>query len=132
VYPQPKEWLACKEWFQGGKPFIPGYKINDMPSYCVKWDLKQDLTFHRGGLTNGTITKGEHKMNDKLIITGDSDVEKNPAMCRHYAFLFNTYVFLQIFNEINAKKLLPSENNIFAGLFDNFFFITVLLISMVF
>ena len=71
-------------------------------------------------------------MNDKLIITGDSDVEKNPAMCRHYAFLFNTYVFLQIFNEINAKKLLPSENNIFAGLFDNFFFITVLLISMVF
>jgi len=51
-------------------------------------------------------------------------------MSRHYAFLFNTYVFLQIFNEINAKKLLPNENNIFAGLFNNAFFITVLLISM--
>ena len=63
-------------------------------------------------------------------ITGDNDVLRNPGMSRHYAFLFNSYVYLQIFNEINAKKLLPSENNIFAGLFNNTFFLTVLLISM--
>jgi Ca2+ transporting ATPase len=56
--------------------------------------------------------------------------EINAGMSRHYAFLFNMYVFLQIFNEINAKKLLPSENNPFEGLFNNYFFITVLLISM--
>lgn len=63
-------------------------------------------------------------------ITSDNHVRRNPGMSRHYAFLFNTYVYLQIFNEVNAKKLLPSENNIFAGLFNNGFFITVLLISM--
>jgi Ca2+ transporting ATPase len=40
-------------------------------------------------------------------LTGNVEVERNPGMCRHYAFLFNMYVFLQIFNEINAKKLLP-------------------------
>lgn len=50
-------------------------------------------------------------------------------MSRHYAFLFNTYVYLQIFNEINAKKLLPSENNVFAGLFNNTFFMSILAIS---
>jgi hypothetical protein len=41
------------------------------------------------------------------------------------------YVMLQIFNEINAKKLLPQEVNVFAGLFNNWFFITILLISIV-
>jgi hypothetical protein len=40
-------------------------------------------------------------------LTGNNDVKRNPGMCRHYAFLFNMYVMLQIFNEINAKKLLP-------------------------
>lgn len=69
-------------------------------------------------------------LDSKWMITGDNDPEKNPGMSRHYAFLFNTYVFLQIFNEINAKKLLPNENNIFAGLFNNGFFLSILLISM--
>lgn len=53
-------------------------------------------------------------------------------MARHYAFLFNMYVMLQIFNEINAKKLLPSEINVFSGFFNNWFFILILLISIVF
>ena len=64
-------------------------------------------------------------------LTGNVEVDKNPGMCRHYAFLFNMYVMLQIFNEINAKKLLPQEVNVFAGLFNNWFFITILLISIV-
>jgi hypothetical protein len=71
-------------------------------------------------------------LNEEWRITGNNFPKKNPGMSRHYAFLFNTYVFLQIFNEINAKKLLPSENNIFAGLFNNSFFLIVTLISMVF
>jgi hypothetical protein len=62
-------------------------------------------------------------------ITSDNDVLRNPGMSRHYAFLFNTYVYLQIFNEINAKKLLPSENNVFAGFFNNTFFMSILAIS---
>ena len=62
-------------------------------------------------------------------LTGNADVLRNPGLCRHYAFLFNLYVFLQIFNEINAKKLLPSEVNVLAGLFNNWYFITILLLS---
>lgn len=63
-------------------------------------------------------------------LTGNAEVLRNPGMCRHYAFLFNMYVMLQIFNEINAKKLLPQEINVFKGLFNNWFFIIVLLISV--
>ena len=75
---------------------------------------------------NGT-TK-ELPADDRL--TGNADVLRNPGMTRHYAFLFNMYVMLQIFNEINAKKLLPNEINVFAGFFNNWFFIIVLLISI--
>ena len=55
----------------------------------------------------------------------------NPAKGRHYAFLFNTYVMLQIFNEINARKLLPDEINPFSGFFNNKFFVIVIIISVI-
>ena len=57
--------------------------------------------------------------------------DDNPSKGRHYAFLFNTYVMLQIFNEINARKLLPDEINPFVGFFNNKFFVIVIIISVV-
>lgn len=86
-----------------------------------------DMTIEEATYTNanGTFVIPN---DDKL--TGNADVKRNPGMCRHYAFLFNMYVMLQIFNEVNAKKLLPQEINVFAGLFNNMFFIVVLLISI--
>jgi len=59
------------------------------------------------------------------------DFTNNPGKARHYAFLFNTYVMLQIFNEINARKLLVNEINPFAGFFNNKFFLLILVISIV-
>lgn len=50
-----------------------GYKTSDLPTDFKEMD---------------DIDKGKWK------ITGDNDPEKNPGMSRHYAFLFNTYVFL--------------------------------------
>lgn len=77
-----------------------------------------------------TNTTGTYTIPADDQLTGNAEVLRNPGMCRHYAFLFNMYVMLQIFNEINAKKLLPSEINVFSGLFNNWFFISVLLISI--
>ena len=57
--------------------------------------------------------------------------EYNVGKSRHYAFLFNTYVMLQIFNEINARKLLADEINPFSQFFANKFFLVILLISVV-
>jgi len=36
---------------------------------------------------------------------------------QHYTIFFNVFVFLQLFNEINARKLKKNELNIFAGFF---------------
>ena len=55
----------------------------------------------------------------------------NVGKSRHYAFLFNTYVMLQIFNEINARKLLADEINPFSQFFANKFFLVILFISVV-
>lgn len=90
--------------------------------------VTNDMTLDEATITypNGTVTT----IPTEKQLTGNAEVERNPGMTRHYAFLFNMYVMLQIFNEINAKKLLPQEINVFAGFFNNWFFIIVLLISI--
>src|SRR4051812_5748167 len=45
---------------------------------------------------------------------------------RHYTMVFNTFVFLQCFNEINARKVAPGEMNVFKGIFGNWMFLTIL------
>jgi Ca2+ transporting ATPase len=59
-------------------------------------------------------------------LTGNVEVERNPGMCRHYAFLFNMYVLLQIFNEINSRKLGDQEYNVFKGFFNNGLFLGII------
>jgi magnesium-transporting ATPase (P-type) len=46
---------------------------------------------------------------------------------RHYTLIFNTFVFMQVFNEINSRKLGVKEYNVFAGFFNNFLFIGVII-----
>lgn len=44
--------------------------------------------------------------------------------------IFNTFVFCQLFNEINARK--PEEYNVFAGILKNRMFVSVVVISIIF
>ncbi len=43
----------------------------------------------------------------------------------HFTIFFNIFVFLQVFNSINARKLGKREKNVFSGIFDNFLYIGV-------
>jgi len=45
---------------------------------------------------------------------------------RHYSLIFNTFVFCQVFNFINARKI-HDEKNIFAGITKNWFFAFIVL-----
>ena len=49
----------------------------------------------------------------------------------HYTLIFNTFVFMQIFNEINARKLGNKEYNIFNGFFNNYLFLGIILATCV-
>jgi len=47
----------------------------------------------------------------------------------HYTFLFNTFVFMQVFNEINSRKV-NKEFNVFAGIFTNWIFVGILIFTV--
>jgi len=49
----------------------------------------------------------------------------------HLTMFFNIFVFLQVFNEINARKLKSSEFNVFKGFFNNPLFLFVLVFTVV-
>ena len=46
---------------------------------------------------------------------------------KHYTLIFHMFVFLQVFNEINARKLGAYEYNVFSGFFSNGLFVGVII-----
>lgn len=46
------------------------------------------------------------------------------------SLLFNSFIFMQVFNEINSRKILD-EYNIFEGMFKSFIFVGVLALTVV-
>ncbi|XP_051854545.1 plasma membrane calcium-transporting ATPase 4 isoform X1 [Antechinus flavipes] len=50
----------------------------------------------------------------------------NSPPTQHYTIIFNTFVLMQLFNEINARKI-HGERNVFEGIFRNPIFCTVLI-----
>lgn len=42
----------------------------------------------------------------------------------HYTIVFNTFVLMQLFNEINARKI-HGERNVFEGIFNNLIFCSI-------
>ncbi|XP_069400630.1 plasma membrane calcium-transporting ATPase 4-like isoform X1 [Ovis canadensis] len=45
---------------------------------------------------------------------------------QHYTIIFNTFVLMQLFNEINSRKI-HGERNVFSGIFHNLIFCSVVL-----
>lgn len=50
---------------------------------------------------------------------------------KHFTMFFHIFVFLQVFNEINCRKLHSSELNVFEGFFSNWIFLSILVGTMV-
>jgi hypothetical protein len=53
------------------------------------------------------------------------NTEGGIAKAKHMTLIFNTFVFLQIFNQYNCRKNRLNEFNIFEGILNNFAFIIV-------
>ena len=45
--------------------------------------------------------------------------------CLHFTYVFQAFVFMQIFNQINARKLEEGEKNVFEGMFRNMLFVYI-------
>lgn len=60
-----------------------------------------------------------------------SHFEWNNVNGYHFTLFFNIFVFMQVFNSINARKLTKREVNVFEGIFNNYLYIVVQLIIVV-
>ena len=66
---------------------------------------------------------------DKLFgVNSDRDLEHyewNDEHGYHFTIFFDIFVFMQVFNSINARKLNPKELDVFEGIKDNIYYILV-------
>merc|ERR1712100_937841 len=64
--------------------------------------------------------------NDTDKETGDT-TDKAMAKRKHNTYLFNTFVFLQVFNEINCRKVGAQDYNVFEKWYHNYYFLFVVI-----
>lgn len=65
-----------------------------------------------------------------LLLNGSTQFGVNSGSKEHITIIFNTFVFCQIFNEINARSI-GNDMNVFKGILNNPWFIAILLITSV-
>lgn len=69
----------------------------------------------------------DHPFYIKHLVDGKTIMTPNVSKLRHYTLIFHSFVFMQIFNEINARKLGEREFNVFQGFFNNLMFLGIVL-----
>lgn len=62
---------------------------------------------------------------DILGIPDGRSQPMNAEPTQHFTIIFNTFVWMQIFNEINARKI-HGERNVFKGILNNYVFCGIL------
>ena len=61
---------------------------------------------------------------DTLFQLDKASYEEKDKPTEHGTILFNAFVWMQIFNEINSRKV-HGERNVFKGVFNNYIFVGV-------
>jgi magnesium-transporting ATPase (P-type) len=53
-----------------------------------------------------------------------------PEQVKLFTIVFNAFVFMQVFNQINARKLEADELNVFSGMLGNLPFLAVMVVTI--
>lgn len=64
-----------------------------------------------------------------VLFNIDSGASHESRPSQHYTLIFNTFVMFQLFNEVNARKVL-GERNVFGGLWQNRILLVVMIIQI--
>jgi len=70
-------------------------------------------------------------MLDQKEISRYIPFSENVPKLKHFTIIFHTFVFMQIFNEINSRKIESKEYNVFKDFFNNGQFIIILIMKMI-
>ena len=79
-------------------------------------------------------TRNLHARNAVVVLLGEKifDIDNgrgltlHAAPTQHFTIIFNTFVMMQIFNEINARKI-HGERDVFSGIYTNMVFCSILI-----
>lgn len=101
--------------FAGKKLFWVWFFTDPVDLFCVSWINPFILT----KISLNTL------VGEKLFdIDSGRNAPLNAPPSEHYTIVFNTFVMMQLFNEINARKI-HGERNVFEGIFNNLIFCTI-------
>lgn len=74
-------------------------------------------------------TPAELKDPKNTFLPQDQTIYTETQKVRHFTFVFNIFVFLQIFNIINSRKI-EGELNVFSSFFNNCLFLFVIILTI--
>jgi len=89
----------------------------------IKNILVQSI-FQVGVLTTMLFWPGMLGVDDSYGNNKNGEWERSEAT--HYTMIFHAFVFMQIFNELNCRKIRNEEKNVFSGFFNNPMFLAVI------
>lgn len=128
----PKVPLEVKEFCYSfththGHPTAQAYlpHVRGMPPClgCPPCCRAQGLPLPRPPPSSRTLDLAGEKM---FEIDSGRNAPLHSPPSEHYTIIFNTFVMMQLFNEINARKI-HGERNVFDGIFRNPIFCTIVL-----
>ena len=90
----------------------------------VKW-LREVRKFPKEPKKN----PAKMKEADLVFYPWDQTDENYTMKAVHFTYVFQIFVFMQVFNQINARKL-QREFNVFGGIFNNVFFFVITIITI--
>jgi magnesium-transporting ATPase (P-type) len=68
-----------------------------------------------------------HCTDEYKLVSGNT----SPELTQHYTIIFNVFVMMQLFQEINARELKDDFCGNFKGIYKNFYFISILVLTLV-
>ncbi|XP_059190974.1 plasma membrane calcium-transporting ATPase 1-like [Centropristis striata] len=108
----PTESLLLRNPYGRTKPLISRTMMKNILGHCV---FQLTIIF--------TLLFAGEKLFD---IDSGRNAPLHAPSSEHYTIVFNTFVLMQIFNEINARKI-HGERNVFEGVFNNPIFCSIVL-----
>lgn len=106
-------------WDKYDPKLLKDYNCIDHAEKNLDWDMKDCDTWYKA------------LPNDKKLTPDRADEYEHTQKMLHYTIIFQVFVFMQIFNLINSRKIEEGEINVFKNFFNNKWFIIIFLLTIV-
>lgn len=73
----------------------------------------------------------DYKDEGVILFPWDQAAGSYTQKALHFTYVFQIFVFMQIFNQINARKLKEDELNVFSGMLQNRWFNIIMVVTFV-